>query len=251
MSHGPIAIFVCGTTVPPVKERRGDFADWFRSGLGLDPAGVLVVDVEGGEALPAVEQLSGCVVTGSSAMVTDGLAWSLAMERWLTAAHGRGLPILGVCYGHQALARALGGAADWNPAGREVGAVALDLLEAAEDDALLGDFSGPLIAQESHSQSVTELPPGAILLARSELDPHQAFRVGASTWGLQFHPEFDADITRGYLEHRRESIEAEGIDVGALLERLRDDDRATQILARFRAVALGRDLGANQAQGAH
>jgi len=243
MGSLPIAILVCGRTVPPLRERRGDFVDWFRHGLAADAAAAPAFDLEAGEDLPPVETLGGCIVTGSPTMVTEELDWSVAAEAWLAAAHGRGLPILGVCYGHQMLARALGGTAGDNPAGREIGTAAIELLAAAESDALLGGFQSPLQVQVSHSQSALTLPTGAVLLARSAGDPHQAFRVGETTWGVQFHPEFDADIVRCYIEFRREEISAEGLDVDALLTNLRDDARATTILRRFSALCGSAPIG--------
>ena len=232
-----IAILVCGQTVPPLVPRRGDFPEWFRAGLGLDAARAPAVDLTAGETPPPPGELAGVVVSGSPAMVTDAAPWSVAAEAWLADAHRAGLPILGVCYGHQLVARALGGEAGWNPRGREIGTARLELLPAAADDALLGGYEGPLAVQESHSQSVLRLPPDATLLASSALDPHQAFRVGPTTWGVQFHPEFDADIVHGYLEYRREQIAAEGLDVDALIADLRDDPRAGAVLGRFRERA--------------
>lgn len=235
----PVAILVCGRTVPPVAARCGDFADWFRAGLGLDERAAPAIDLAAGEPLPAVEALGGVAVTGSPAMVTEEEPWSVAAERWLGRAHAAGLPLLGVCYGHQLLARALGGEAGWNPAGREIGSVPLTLTAAADDDPLLGGLESPLIVQQSHSQSVLRLPAGAVLLGSSALDPHQAFRVGPTSWGLQFHPEFDARIVRGYIAYRRDAIAAEGLDPEALDRGARDDPRARQVLARFAAVAAG------------
>jgi GMP synthase (glutamine-hydrolysing) len=232
-----IAILVCGHTVPTLVPRRGDFPDWFRAGLGLGPEHTPAPDLAAGDPLPDLATVDAAIATGSPAMVTEGAAWSLAAEAWLAEAHGRGLPILGVCYGHQLLARALGGEAGWNPNGREMGTVEVELTPAARADALFAGAASPLVAQASHSQSVLALPPGAVLLGHNAHDPHQAFRVGERTFGVQFHPEFDADIIRGYIDARADDLRREGLDPAALTAATRDDAAGRTLLGRFRDLA--------------
>ncbi|MEO0650708.1 MAG: glutamine amidotransferase [Planctomycetota bacterium] len=240
-----LPILVCGHTVPPLVPVRGDFPDWFRAGLGLDAARAPAIDLPGGDPLPAPRDCGGVVVTGSPAMVTAGEPWSVAAEGWLAEAHAAGVPILGVCYGHQLLARALGGAVDWNPRGREIGTIEVELTPAADDDPLLQGLERPLVAQASHSQSVSELPPGAVLLGSNTIDPHQAFRLGATTWGVQFHPEFDAEIIRGYIEHRAESLREEGLEPAALSAATRDRAAGATLLRRFRHAASQASAGSD------
>ena len=145
--------------------------------------------------------------------------------------------MLGICYGHQLLAHALGGRVAPNPRGREIGSVEVETLPAAREDPLLCGLPERFIAQATHVESVVELPVPATLLARSRGDPHQAFRVGALAWGVQFHPEFDTDVIRGYLEARREILRREGRDPEALLAEVRESAGAGSLLRRFAALA--------------
>lgn len=126
-------------------------------------------------------------------MVSERLPWSEAAAAWLRDAVALGLPILGVCYGHQLLAHALGGRVDYHASGREIGTVAIERLPAAADDALLAAAPARFVAHASHQQSVLELPAGAVVLARSAHDPHHAVRYAPRAWGLQFHPEFSVE----------------------------------------------------------
>jgi len=217
-----------------VRARRGgtDFDDWFARGLG---APVRVVAADEGEALGPPEAYAGAVFSGSPAMVTRREAWSVALEDWCRDAHGR-LPLLGVCYGHQLLAQALGGEVADNPRGVEVGYRRLALTDAAADDALFDAVTAPLGVFESHTQSVARAPRGATVLAHNDHDPNQALRLGPLTWSVQFHPEFDADITRGYLEARREVYRAGGLEVDALIDGLVEDDASRALLTRFAAL---------------
>jgi GMP synthase (glutamine-hydrolysing) len=226
-----------GTTLPEIAGRLGDFEDWIREGLGPGVA-VEVCRVDRGEPLPPARRVAGVVVTGSSAMVSAREPWSEATAAWLADAVGRRTPVLGVCFGHQLLAHALGGEVGPNPRGREIGTVAVRLTEAAEDDPLLGGAGAEVAVQATHQEAVLELPRDAVLLGSSALDPHQAFRVGgADAWGVQFHPEFSAEVTLGYIRARAGELAGEGLDAGRLLAEVRETPRAREVLRRFAAVA--------------
>ncbi|HSO24926.1 MAG TPA: glutamine amidotransferase [Chondromyces sp.] len=214
-----------------------DFEDWIARGLGRP---VQVCSVYVGEELPAPEEFDGVVVTGSAAMVSEHEAWAERTAVWLRGAVAVGVPVLGICFGHQLLAHALGGRVGPNPRGREIGTVSVALKEGSATDPLLGGLPGRIDVHATHLESVLELPPGAQLLASSALDPHQAFRVpGRPAWGLQFHPEFSAEVVRGYLEAKREAMRAEGMDPDSLLDDVRETRWGGDILARFAALNEG------------
>ncbi len=91
-------------------------------------------------------------------------------------------------------------------------------------------------AHITHSQSLLELPPTATLLASSAHDRHQAYRVGARAWGVQFHPEFSAEVMRTYVRERQQALQAEGFDVEALLRDEQETPAASKVLRRFAAL---------------
>jgi len=188
-----------GSTLPAVRMRHGDFPAWFQRGLGLHRDGVDIVRAYVGEALPDSRSYAGAIVTGSPSMVSERLAWSEATAGWLREAVAAALPILGVCYGHQLLAHALGGRVDYHANGREIGTIAIERRPTATDDDLMKVAPARFRAHVSHRQSVLELPAGAVVLAGSAHDPHHAVRYAPRVWGLQFHPEFSVEIMRGYL----------------------------------------------------
>jgi GMP synthase (glutamine-hydrolysing) len=233
-----LAVLVLGSTVPPLIPRRGDFADWIGAGLRReDPDLPLAVHhIFKGDPLPEPDALLGAVLSGSGAMVTDREPWSEATVRWLARAVPTGLPVLGVCYGHQVLAEAFGGRVDWNPKGREIGTIRVELTAAAQEHPLFNGLPALLRAQATHSQSVVQLPPDATLLGGTALDAHQAFALSERAVGVQFHPEFDADILAGYLAHRAEQLSAEGLDPAALTADLAETPDAAGLLPRFAAL---------------
>jgi GMP synthase (glutamine-hydrolysing) len=226
-----------GSTFPDLRARRGDFPDWFRIGLGLPSTDVDIVRADAGEALPARSAHAGVIVTGSPAMVSERLRWSEDTAGWLRDRIEAGTPVLGVCYGHQLIAHALGGHVDYHPSGREIGTVAIERLPDAENDALLASAPEQFQAHASHQQSVLELPPGAVTLARSAHDPHHAVRYAPNAWGLQFHPEFSVEIMRGYL-HRRPRARHGDCPAQCCDQReYMPTPHARRLLRRFRAIA--------------
>jgi GMP synthase (glutamine-hydrolysing) len=94
-------------------------------------------------------------------------------------------------------------------------------------------------ANMSHRDSATRLPDGAVRLAATALDPNALVRFAERSYGMQFHPEFDAGVMRGYIEARAPVLSAEGIDARALAAE--DAPLAAELLRRF--ARLVRELG--------
>lgn len=234
---GRLLIIQTGTTVPALRERHGDFPDWFRHGLGLAQAQVACVRVDAGETLPAAIDVTAAVITGSSAMVSERMDWSERTADWLRTAAAAGLPMLGVCYGHHLLAHALGGHVDYNPRGREIGSVDIECLPAAADDVLFAALPPRFRAQATHRQSVLKPPPKTVVLARSLLDACQAVRYSPRVWGVQFHPEFAVAHMRGYLRERADLLNTEGLDAQRIGREVGASPRARALLRRFARIA--------------
>ncbi len=227
-----VMIVKLGSTMPELRARRGDYDDWIRAGLDGLPS-VDVCRVVEGEALPSPSTLRAVVVTGSSAFVTDRAPWSVTTGAWLKELIGVGTPLLGICYGHQLLAEVLGGEVGMNPAGREIGMVEVELNDAGAADPLLAGLPRTIRVSSSHRQSVLRLPEGARRLASNAATRDQAYAIGERVWGVQFHPEWDHDVISAYLEARFDTLEAEGLDVGALLARAQPSPHGLAILNRF------------------
>jgi GMP synthase (glutamine-hydrolysing) len=230
---GAVLVLKMGSTLASLKSRRGDFESWIIAGLGLPPGDVDVVDVPAGQPLPSVDGHAGIVVTGSHAMVTDRREWSERAAEWLRENARAGVPVLGICYGHQLLAHALGGEVGDNPRGREFGTVEVTIEESARGDELLGSFPRNVRVHVGHTQSILRLPPGAVRLASNPWDHNQAARFAPRAWGVQFHPEFDAEIVREYIRHFEGLLQEEGQDADGLRMLVEDTPVGGLILNRF------------------
>jgi GMP synthase (glutamine-hydrolysing) len=224
-----------------VFSEKGDYEDWFALGMGVKKDKIAVSEIFKGEIPSGFEDISGIIITGSARMITDIPDWALKAAAWIKEAVSKGIPALGVCYGHQLLAYSLGGKVDFNPKGRELGTVKVNLTDEAAKDDLFKIFPDEIEVHVSHSQTVTELPPGAVRLAFNNMDNNHAFRFGECAWGNQFHPEFDPTITECIIRQRREAILSEGLDPDKMLESVSDSPHGFQLLQRFLEIIRKRE----------
>jgi GMP synthase (glutamine-hydrolysing) len=225
-----------GTTYAPTARRFGDFDSWTLRGLGDLSMETQILDAEQEAPLPDPGDCAGVVITGSHAMVTDNLPWSVKLEQWIPLLLGWRTPVLGICYGHQLLARAASGKVGFHPLGMEMGTVAIQLLPEAASDKLFQNIPSLFLAHVCHSQTVLSLPPGAIGLARSDHESNHAFRIGECAWGVQFHPEYTADIMRSYIEEESEALIGSKLDAARLLHEVREARFAAETLSNFAQI---------------
>jgi GMP synthase (glutamine-hydrolysing) len=241
MTQATILIVKTGDTFADLIGSFGDFEDWIRQGLGVDKDQIQVVNAPAFEVLPEPGTFSWAVIAGSHAMVTQNLDWSLAVEAWLAPVVAAGGPVLGICYGHQLLAKAMGGKVDFHPDGLEIGTQSITLTVDGLSDPLLKGLPPVFTAHTCHSQTVLALPPGAVNLAKNTHDPHHAFRLGHAAWGVQFHPEYTPDIMAGYIRNMSPVIQALGKDPAEVQQQVINTPEAAQVLTRFAGLCRRHD----------
>jgi GMP synthase (glutamine-hydrolysing) len=217
---------------------HGDYPRWFERALGFAMPVLRAHDGERLESALDRELPQGIIVSGSPLSVTEKAPWMLQLGDDLLRVAARGTPVLGVCFGHQLLARAAGGDVVENPRGREIGTVRVHLTDAGRRDVLFASWStrSGIDVQATHVDAVDPLPPGATVLASNENTAAQAFRLSETVAGVQFHPELWAEAMEDLILSRRDVLAREGRDADALAGQVRDVD-AGAILHAFAAQA--------------
>ncbi len=229
-----IYIIKAGTTFPATLQKYGDFDDWTVAALGQTRLPLEILDVNGFETLPDWQDCAGVTVTGSHAMVTDRLPWSVRLEQWIADLVTHEVPFFGVCYGHQLLGKATGGEVGYHPRGKEIGTAGIRRLPACDQDPLFSFLPAEFYAHTTHAQSVLSLPAGAVTLAENDFEGHHAFRVGECAWGVQFHPEYSRAIMTSYIEEQAAELQAGDRSVPALLAAVTETPQAAELYRRFR-----------------
>ncbi len=231
----PLVILKTGSTFPELAREVGDFEDWTIAGLGCSRGEVSVRSPDR-EPLPEPSQIAGVIVTGSHDMVTDHPDGVGAASAWLTDLVEAEVPVLGICYGHQLLAHALGGGVGYHPHGLEVGTVEVERLSDGPEDELLGALPRRFVAHATHAQTVLSLPATAKRLARTPHDPNAAVRFGRRAWGVQFHPEFSDRVAAYYVRAQADALSRQGLDAGAIASAVQPSPAGT-LLERFAELA--------------
>jgi GMP synthase (glutamine-hydrolysing) len=180
--------------------------------FGLEPA--IHRPVNDKSDFPKKGKCSGIIIGGSKLDIFDKdlekYDWMKRLLDFIRQVHGS-VPLLGICFGHQAVGRAFGGELKrYGPeVGYEVGYSPVLLMQDALADPLFGRLPQRFNALFSHFSYIANTPAAGTTLAVSANPGNpsiQAFRVGDTTWGVQFHPEYPSEAVRDLLIARRERI---------------------------------------------
>jgi GMP synthase-like glutamine amidotransferase len=217
-----IGILKTGRPPKPAIPQFGTYPDMFMDLLGREDHDWRVYAADEGEYPAAAEDCAAYIVTGSAAGVYDEDPWIGQLLDWLRAAKGR-TKLVGICFGHQALAQAFGGKVIKSPKGWGIGEQEYRVLsrEPWMDDASAIRLPG------SHQDQVVELPPDAEVIASSDFTPMGALAYrDQPAISMQLHPEFVPDYAKALIEARRGKVYPDDQADRAIASYGRADDRA-------------------------
>lgn len=174
-----------------------------------------------GVPLPPFEAYSAIIATGGWMGVYEmdqpKYAYLEPEAAYLAEAVEQGVPVLGVCLGHQLLAHALGGEVV-KAETPELGWLSVTLTDGGQSDPLFEGVGAQPVYLQYHFDEVVRLPEGAVRLAQSEIAPNQSFRMGdRPVWGIQFHPEYPPEYAEAIFRKYRTQLEGKGRDVAAMI----------------------------------
>lgn len=230
-----IGILRADSVRPEWRVRFGEYPDMFIRLLGrLDPAlSFRVYHVEAGEFPAAPDVVDAYLITGSKAGVYEEHPWIPPLADFVRELHSRRTPLLGICFGHQLVAQALGGEAAKSDKGWGVG---LHRHRLCIRPAWLGGDAGDeeFRILVSHQDQVLRLPPDAVRIAGSDFCENAAYQVGEHILTFQGHPEFEPAYSRELMLLRRERIGEAITEQGlASLAEAHEGERVGRWMLRF------------------
>jgi GMP synthase (glutamine-hydrolysing) len=185
-----IGILQTGHAPDELRPDTGDYSDIFQSmlaGHGFQFDVYNVVDMEFPAEAGAAD---GWLITGSRHGAYEDLPWIALLEQLIRDVHARNAPLVGICFGHQIIAQALGGKVEKFAGGWAIGRIEYQMNGA------------PIALHAWHQDQVTELPPGATVLAGNAFCENAIVSYGDTIWTIQPHPEYEQDFIDGLIRTR-------------------------------------------------
>jgi GMP synthase-like glutamine amidotransferase len=221
-----VAILETGRPPGDLSQRFGDYPAMFERMLG-DGFTLETFDVTAGRLPKAPGEHDAYLLTGSPAGVYDPLPWIAGLADFIRAA--KGTKMVGVCFGHQAMADALGGRVEKSDKGWAVGLHRYDVDRVHPWMDPVAEIAAPV----SHQDQIVVQPPNTEVIASSAFTPFAALAwTDRPAISVQFHPEFEPEYAKALIEHRRGTVP----DPEAAIESLdapNDRERVAEWVRRF------------------
>ncbi len=222
-----IGILQTGLAPDALLDTSGDYPDMFARLLAGHGFAFDTFRVVEGEFPTSVYACDGWLITGSRHGVYEDHPWIAPLEDFIRTAYAGRVPVVGVCFGHQIVAQAMGGKVEKYAKGWAVGATDYD-------------FGGHMMRLNAwHQDQVTEVPPSAKVIASNEFCTNAALLYGDRALTVQAHPEFRPEFVDGLMRTRGKGLVPDALLANALTRLdlpLDDQPMADQIAAFFKMV---------------
>ena len=220
-----IGILQTGLAPDALQDANGDYPDMFARLLDGHGFTFRTWKVVEGEFPASVHDADGWLITGSRHGVYEDHAWIPPLEDFIRQSFAAHVPVVGICFGHQIVAQAMGGKVERFADGWAVGATDYD-------------FQGEKLTLNAwHRDQVTEVPPGAKVIATNEFCANAALLYDTRALTVQAHPEFRSEFVDGLMKTRGKGLVPEAVMAAAserLAEPIQDRTMAARIAAFFK-----------------
>jgi len=215
-----IGILQTGDAPDELIEQHGNYNEMFERLLGQNHADFefQVFRVLDGQLPDNVELNDGWLITGSRFSAYGKQPWIPALKDFIRQIVDAGQPLVGICFGHQIIAEALGGRVEKSDKGWGLGVDTYRLAPGASID-----DQEQIMLNIFHQDQIVELPPGAEVYASSDFCEYAGMVIGDQVLTIQAHPEFRAEFNRQLLEARKTSV-IPGDLANTAIEALREQD---------------------------
>ena len=222
-----IGILVTGHPPDELYDQFGEYDGMFRKlldGNGFEFETFAVVD---NQFPSSIEDADGWVITGSRHGAYEDHPWIPPLEELIRAIRDAGQPLIGVCFGHQIIAQALGGTVEKFQGGWAVGRTSYD-------------FDGDTVTLNAwHQDQVTRLPKGACVLGSNDFCKNAMVAYGDTIWTVQAHPEYGDDFISGLVRTRGKGVVPNNLLQDALNRANGQDDNSA--IGRYMAEFLKKE----------
>ena len=206
-----LGILQCDDVRSSLQPEFGSYAAMFEAlflqvDCALELHFYLVID---GQFPQHIDECDAYICSGSKWGVNDDDLWIRQLEDFIRALYVEGKGLVGICFGHQLIAKALGGEVEKSPLGWGVGIAHAYVLA---EPSWMQQKQANIALVVCHQDQVCKLPSGAQVLMSNEFCPYSMFQVDAHFLGLQGHPEFTAQYSAVLMEQRRDIIPADTIN---------------------------------------
>ncbi|WP_076409693.1 GMP synthase [Shewanella sp. UCD-KL12] len=228
-----IGILQCDDVTEALQDKHGNYPEMFARLFNsveehLEFSTYRVID---GEFPESIDICDAYITTGSRYGANDSYEWIQELQTFICQLHHARKKLIGICFGHQMMAKALGGTVEKSSKGWGVG---INTSRVTHTEEWMERGHNEISLVVSHQDQVKQLPPGAVILAASEFCPHYMMQINQHFIGIQGHPEFSKLYSKDLMNARRDRIPHERIESGIESLSLSVDDKlVTQWLINF------------------
>jgi GMP synthase-like glutamine amidotransferase len=226
-----VGLLECDHVMEHLRPIAGDYGRMFASLFARYAPQIELesFDVRAGDFPSSLDACEAYVTTGSRFSAYDDEGWILALKDFVRRLHDADKPFVGICFGHQVMAEALGGKVEPSPQGWGIGVHGMNVVKT---EGWMQPQQTHCNIRYSHRDQIARLPEQSIVLAESDHCPVAMFRIGEKMLGIQGHPEFPADYVEALVRGRTERIGVEKVNAADFTSPT-DEATITHWLANF------------------